>query len=67
MEHGLVQPNTEGKLGIDKWKAWEWANSRKAYWLIASKPILHKALDNEYWLDQGLKSLLKRYQTKRWT
>src|SRR5699024_2020751 len=32
------------KSGIDKWKAWEWANSRKAYWRISNSPILHVAL-----------------------
>ena len=28
------------KLGIDKGKAWEWANSRKAYWRISNSPGL---------------------------
>lgn len=55
------------KLGIDKWKAWEWANSRKAYWRISSSPILHVALGNKYWQKSGLKSLLNRYETMRWT
>ena len=30
------------KLGIKKGKAWEWANSTKAYWLIAKSPILSR-------------------------
>lgn len=55
------------KLGILKSKAWEWANSRKGYWRIANSPILDRTLDNQYWLKQGLKSLLIRYQTLRWT
>lgn len=55
------------KLGIDRWKAWEWANSRKAYWRISSSPILHRALGNKYWQRQGLKSLHNRYQNMRWT
>lgn len=55
------------KLGIKKDKAWEWANSRKAYWRIANSPILHRALGDQYWVAQGLKSLLRRYQTLRWT
>jgi len=55
------------KRGINKYKAWEWANSRKAYWRIASSPIMHRDLVDQYWVDQGLKSLLKRYQTRRWT
>ena len=55
------------KLGIDKWQAWEWANSKKAYWRISSSPILHRTFGNKYWQNLGLKSLLSRYQTIRWT
>ncbi len=55
------------KLGISKGKAWEWANTRKAYWRIAKSPILHRALGDRYWSNLGLKSLHKRYQTMRWT
>ena len=55
------------KSGIDKWKAWEWANSRKAYWRNSNSPILHVALGNKYWQKLGLKSLLNRYETMRWT
>ncbi|WP_237342846.1 group II intron maturase-specific domain-containing protein [Virgibacillus dokdonensis] len=33
------------KLGISKGKAWEWANTRKAYWCIAKSPILHREID----------------------
>ncbi len=55
------------KRGINKGKAWEWANSRKAYWRIAKSPILSRALGNQYWLEQGLKSLYQRYQTMCWT
>lgn len=55
------------KLGTDRAKAWEWANSRKAYWRISKSPIMHRTLGNQYWDNQGLKSLLLRYQTMRWT
>lgn len=55
------------KLGINKHKAWEWANSRLGYWRIAKSPILDRALNNQYWLNQGLKSLFMRYQTLRQT
>lgn len=55
------------KLGVKKGKAWEWANTRKAYWRIAKSPILHKALSDHYWTTQGLKSLFHRYQQTRWT
>jgi hypothetical protein len=35
------------KLGIDKAKAWEWANTRKSYWRTSSSPILHRSLTTE--------------------
>lgn len=30
------------RLGINNSKAWEWANSRKGYWIISNNHILHK-------------------------
>jgi group II intron reverse transcriptase/maturase len=36
------------KCGIDKGKAWEWANTRKGYWHTADSFILHRALSNEH-------------------
>ena len=35
------------KLGIDKAKAWEWANTRKGYWHTARSPILQRSLTTE--------------------
>ena len=35
------------KCGIDKSKAWEWANTRKGYWRIAKSAILNRALNND--------------------
>ena len=35
------------KLGIDKAKAWEWANTRKSYWRTSRSPILHRSLTTE--------------------
>ena len=35
------------KLGIDKYKAWEWANTRKGYWHIAKSFILSRTITNE--------------------
>lgn len=55
------------KLGVPKGKAWEWANTRKAYWRIAKSPVLHKTLGNPYWINQGLKGLHARYQHLRLT
>ncbi|MDD9312458.1 group II intron reverse transcriptase/maturase [Cytobacillus firmus] len=54
-------------LGVTDQKAYEWGNSRKKYWRIASSPILHKTLDNSYWSNRGLKSLYQRYEFLRQT
>jgi RNA-directed DNA polymerase len=35
------------KLGINKYKAWEYANTRKGYWRIANSPILSKSVTND--------------------
>ncbi len=34
-------------LGIHKYKAWEYANTRKGYWRISNSPILAKSLNND--------------------
>jgi hypothetical protein len=39
------------KRGIDKSKAWEFANTRKGYWRAAGSPILTRTFINE----EGLK------------
>jgi group II intron reverse transcriptase/maturase len=48
------------KLGANKRKAWEYANTRKGYWQIANSPILATTLTNEYLKKQGFLSLTKR-------
>jgi len=35
------------KLGINKSKAYEWANTRKGYWHIANSYILHRSITTE--------------------
>lgn len=45
------------KLGINTTNAWKCANARKSYWRISNNPVLDCAMNNEYWLRQGLKSL----------
>ena len=35
------------KLGIDKYKAWEFANTRKGYWRISNSPILSRSITNK--------------------
>ena len=52
-------------LGVPNGKAYEWGNTRKGYWRISKSPILHRTLGNSYWSNQGLKSLLVRYETLR--
>jgi len=48
-------------LGVGKGKAFEWGNTRKAYWRVACSPILQRTLDNQYWSSLGLCSLEERY------
>lgn len=33
-------------LGINEYKAWQFANTRKGYWRISNSPILNSSLDN---------------------
>ena len=54
-------------LGVPDQMAYEWGNSRKKFWRIASSPILNKTLDNSYWSHRGLKSLYQRYEFLRHT
>ncbi len=34
-------------LGASKYKAWEYANTRKGYWRISNSPILSKSLKDD--------------------
>mgnify|MGYP001168667495 FL=1 len=54
------------KLGVPHWQAYEWGNSRKAYWRIAKSPILQRTLGNSYWSRQGLRGLHDRYKFLRY-
>jgi hypothetical protein len=49
------------KLGIDRHKAWEYANTRKGYWRISNSPILARALTNERLKKQGFPTITERY------
>ncbi len=55
------------ELGVPKGKAYEWGNTRKAYWRISKSPILQKTLRNTYWHSLGLKSITARYDSQRLT
>lgn len=49
------------KLGIDEYKAWEYANTRKGYWRISNSPILSRTLSNKYLKEQGFITLTEKY------
>lgn len=49
------------ELGVDNYKAWEYANTRKGYWHIANSPILDKTLTNSYFKNLGYCSISERY------
>ena len=45
------------KLGIEKQKAREYANTRKGCWRIAGSYVLDKSLTNKYLEDEGFLTL----------
>ena len=49
------------KLGIAKFQAWQWANTRKSYWKIAKSPVLNRALNNKRIAERGYISLVSYY------
>ena len=49
------------KLGIENYKAWEFANTRKSYWRISDTPFLHQALNNKTLEKLGYTSLASVY------
>lgn len=49
------------KLGMDKYKAYQYSNTRKGYWRISNSPILSKTLTNKYLEKLGYMSISKRY------
>ena len=52
------------KLGLDKSKAWEYANTRKGYWRISDSPILHRTLTNKILEKRGLVSISAIYSNR---
>lgn len=49
------------RLGIEEYKAWEYANTRKGYWRISNSPILARTLTNKYLKTQGFITLTDKY------
>ena len=50
------------KLGINKSKAWEYANTRKGYWRISNSPILATAITNDRLEKRGYISMSTMYK-----
>jgi group II intron reverse transcriptase/maturase len=49
------------RLGVGRGQAWQWANSRKAYWRVAGSGILDWALDNSKLEELGWTLFYPRY------
>jgi group II intron reverse transcriptase/maturase len=49
------------KLGIERGKAWEFANTRKGYWRTAHSPILQRTLTNTYFENYKLITFSQAY------
>ena len=50
------------RLGLDKRKAWEYANTRLGYWRIANSPILKRTLTDKYLESLGYMNIVKKYE-----
>ena len=48
--------------GINEWKAWEYANTRKGYWRISNSPILSRSLDNQTLKELGYLFFIDYYR-----
>jgi len=55
------------QLGANKYRAYEWANTRKSYWHTAKSWILSTTLSNDYLKQLGYPSLLAEYKRVRVT
>jgi len=52
------------KLGLDKSKSWEYANTRKGYWRVSDSPILKRTLTNKILEKRGLVSISAIYSKR---
>ena len=50
------------KLGVARDQAWQWANTRKGYWRIASSGILATTITNERLEYRGYMDISKKYE-----
>jgi len=56
-----TKQNNLARLGIEKQKAWEYANTRKSYWRISDTPFMHQTLNNKTLERLGYLSLSSVY------
>jgi len=50
------------KLGLNKDKAWEYANTRLGYWRVAGSAILNRTLTDKYLESLGYMNIAKKYE-----
>lgn len=50
------------RLGVPEWRAWKLGASGKGWWRIAGSPSANEGMTNEWFSEQGLISLLGRYE-----
>jgi len=50
------------RLGVERNKAWEYANTRKGYWRISNSPILKCAITNDRLVKRGYVSMSTMYK-----
>ena len=50
------------RCGIERYRAWQWANTRQGYWRIADSYILHRAITNENLTRAGYPCLMDYYK-----
>lgn len=48
-------------LGVSEFWATRTGGTSKGYWRLSASPPLHKALNNAYWEQLGLRSFLQQY------
>ena len=53
------------KLGINRYKAWEWANTRKGYWHTANSFILSRTITNDRLMQAGYVFFSDYYRSVR--
>lgn len=53
------------KLGIPKWQAYQWGNSRLGYWRIAGSPVLSRSITNEKLAQAGYYDFPAQYERLR--